>query len=238
MPFISISNPKVRHRVFTAIDLLTIVLSVALIVYISVDTFSGVKFLDDHHYMVFQFWVCMAFIAFFFIELWLSDDRRHYCRSRWFYVILSIPWLNIINYCHIDVPADLTYFLRFIPLARGALAVTIVVGYLSRYRGTNMFASYLVILISIIYFGSLIFMEREQGVNPQVADYGSALWWACMDATTAGSSIEPVTVAGKVTGCIISVMGTIMFPLFTVYATDTVRRYYADRKQRHASALE
>lgn len=226
-----------RELILHIADAVIILLSAGLIAYISVDTFTGVKFLEDHHYMVFQFWVCMVFIAIYFVELWLSNNRKEYMRRRWLYLIVSVPWLNIINYWHIGIPTDLIYFLRFIPLARGALAVTIVVGYLSRNRVTSMFASYMVILLSVIYFGSLIFLERESGVNPQVADYGSALWWACMNATTAGSSINPVTAAGRVTGCVLAVMGTIMFPLFTVYATDTVRRYYANRKQRRETDL-
>ena len=58
-----------------------------------------------------------------------------------------------------------------------------------------------------------------------VNDFGSALWWACMNATTLGCPIDPVTVTGKIIGCVVSVSGIIMFPLFTVYFTSLIRRY-------------
>lgn len=232
-----INSLRDRKRVFNICDAVIILLSAGLIAYISVDTFTGVQFLHDHMYMTFQFWVCVVFMAVFFVELYISHDKRRYVRRRWLYLVFSIPWLNIISYYHIGIPSDLTYFLRFIPLARGALAVAIVVGYLSKNRVTQVFASYVVILTAVIYFGSLIFFEQEQGINPRVPDYGAALWWAALNATTAGSPITPMSVAGKVTGCVLAVMGMIMFPLFTVYATDWVRRYLADRRQRRSTTL-
>ena len=52
-----------------------LVLSVILIVYISVDSINDRNFLENHDYMVFQFWVCVAFIFDFFVELWLSQRK-------------------------------------------------------------------------------------------------------------------------------------------------------------------
>ncbi|WP_301345050.1 potassium channel family protein, partial [uncultured Muribaculum sp.] len=75
------------------------------------------------------------------------------------------------------------------------------------------------------YFASLIFLEKEQPVNNMVPNYGAALWWACMDATTIGSNIYPVTVVGKILAVILAGMGMMMFPLFTVYVTNMVQRY-------------
>lgn len=50
-------------------DSLVLVLSVTLIIWISIDTFNRVDVLADHNYMTFQFWVCMVFIADFFVEM-------------------------------------------------------------------------------------------------------------------------------------------------------------------------
>ena len=46
-----------------------LVLSVILIVYISVDSINDRNFWENHDYMVFQFWVCVAFIFDFFVAL-------------------------------------------------------------------------------------------------------------------------------------------------------------------------
>lgn len=213
-----------QHIVHTALNWIILALSVALIAYLSVDALRGVEFLFDPGYMKFQLLVCIAFIADFFIELYMAPRKWDYIKRRWFFLLLSIPYLNIVSELGLAIGKDALYFVRFIPLARGALALAIVVGYVSTNRLTNIFASYTVVLIAIVYFGSLTFYERELFVNPQVKSYLSALWWACSTATTTGCSIYPVTVAGKVTAAVLAIMGMVMFPLFTVAITSAVRQ--------------
>lgn len=210
-------------RIYKCINWVILALSAGLIVYLSADALRGVNFLYDDGYMTFQLWVCVAFIADFFIELYMSHRRWRYVRRRILFLLLSVPYLNIVRHYGLPVPADVLYFVKFIPLARGMLAMAIVVGYVSANRLTNIFASYSVVLVAIVYFGSLVFFEREQPVNPGVTDYVQALWWACSDATTTGCSIYPVTPAGKITGAVLAVMGMVMFPLFTVAITSAVR---------------
>lgn len=218
------TDSELKSIVDKVADAVVLVLSAALIAYISVDTFTGVEFMHDRHYMRFQFWVCVVFVASYFTGLWATPDRHRYVRRRWVFLLLSVPYLNILSWLDWQPAGEVLYFLRFVPLARGALAMSLVVGAVSRNRMTNVFASYTVILVAIVYFGSLIFYEQESPVNPQVPDFWEALWWASLEATTLGSDINPMTVPGKVLSCVIALMGMIMFPLFTVYMTDTVRR--------------
>ncbi|MCM1076225.1 MAG: ion channel [Bacteroides sp.] len=207
-----------------------IVLSILLIVFISIDTFSGVNFLENHRYMTFQFWVCIVFMVDFFIELGLAADKWCFIRSHFLYFLLSIPYLNLINILHISLTSEQLFFVRFIPLARGVMAMTIVVGAFSQNKLTSFLSSYIVSLASFIYLGSLLFYYCESGVNSEVTDFGLALWWACMNATTLGCDIYPVTVTGKILGCVLSVGGIVMFPLFTVYITSLITRYTKSHK--------
>ena len=223
-----ISN--VRRYAIDVLRWIIIVLSILLIVFISVDTFQGVNFLENHRYITFQFWVCVVFIADFFIELALSKDKWHYVRTHFLYFILSIPYLNLIDLFHIQLTAQQLFFVRFIPLARGVMAMTIVVGAFSENKLTSFLASYIVSLASFIYLGSLLFYYCESGVNAEVTNFWLALWWACMNATTLGCDIYPVTVTGKILGCVLSIGGIVMFPLFTVYITSLIRRYATSHK--------
>ena len=206
-----------------ALHTLILMLSVLLIVFISIDTFHDVPFLQNRTYMRFQLWVCIIFMADFFIELPLASDRRRYVRNRLLFLLLSVPWLNIVDMLRLPLTESELYWVRFIPLARGVLAMSIVVGYVSRNRLSSMFASYTSIMIAFLYLGSLIFLYKEHPVNPLVPDFWSALWWACMDATTTGCNIQPVTLAGQIIGMVLAAMGMVMFPLFTVYITNLVR---------------
>jgi hypothetical protein len=167
----------------------------------------------------------VIFILDFFIELWLAEHKGRYFARRWLFLLLSIPYLNILQAMHTTFTSQELYFVRFIPLARGGLALSIVIGYMTGNWVASLFKRYLVVMVLIIYFASLIFLNREQPVNDMVPNYGAALWWACMDATTIGSNIYPVTVTGKILGVLLAALGMMMFPLFTVYITNWVQRY-------------
>lgn len=225
----------VQKRITGILNTTVLILSVLLIVFISVDTFKGIPFLDNHAYMTFQFWVCIVFMSVFFIEISFAKNKWRYVRRRWLFFILSIPVLNIINQFNLNLSAETIYFLRFIPLARGGLAISIIVGFFAHNRIASVFASYTAILVLVVYFCSLIIFEREQPVNPQIPDYSSALWFSCMVVTTIGCNIAPLTISGKVLQIVLSGMGMIMFPLFTVFITSTVIRLRQQRADKIAA---
>lgn len=219
-------EPKAERYIMTIMNLVVLGLSAALISWISYDTFKRIDFLSNHAYMTFQYWVCMVFILDFFLGLYYADQKWSYFKRRFWFLLLSIPVLNIVNYLNITLSPDMLYFARFIPLARGALALAIVVGYVSSNAVSSLFASYITIMLFIAYFCSLIFYQREAGVNPDVNSYWTALWWTMMNLSTVGCAISPVTVAGKIVAVILPISGMIIFPLFTVYLTDYVTRSF------------
>ncbi len=217
--------PK-RHGniVLDVMNFIVLILSVLLIVFISVDTFKKINFLENSVYMHFQFWVCIIFIIDFFVEMHYAGNKWRFFRHRIAFLLLSIPYLNLISLLDIELSADALYFVRFIPLARGALALSIVIGYVSSNAVTSLFMSYIAIMLLVTYFCSLIFFQKEQPVNPQVDTYWTALWWAAMNMSTVGCDVSPVTVSGKIVAVILPIAGMVIFPLFTVYLTDYVSR--------------
>lgn len=216
---------KSADYVLPLMHTIVLVLSVLLIVFISYDTFNGENFIDNLAYMRFQFWMCMFFILDFFVE-WIYAERkwRYFC-TRFIFLLLSIPYLNILPYLELGPRLEHLYILRFIPLSRAALAISIVFGYFSKNAVTNLFSSYLVILLMIVYFCSLIFFQYEHGVNTDVDTYWTALWWSAMNMSTVGCYINPLTVEGRVIAVVLPIAGMIIFPLFTVYLTDYVKRH-------------
>lgn len=218
-----------RSIILWVMHTMVLILSVLLIVFISVDTFENKNFLVNSRYMTFQFWVCLGFIADFFVEMAFAPDKWRYVRRRFLFLLLSIPYLNILDLTDIELGYEALYFVRFIPLARGALALSIVFGYFSKNAVTSLLVSYLVMLVMVVYFCSLIFYQAEHAVNPQVDTYWTALWWAGMNMGTAGCYISPMTVAGRIVAVVLPFAGMVIFPLFTVYLTDYVKRRSATR---------
>lgn len=210
------SHQKSEKIVLSTMNFIVLILSVLLIVWISYDTFKRIDFLENHAYMTFQLWVCIVFVSDFFVGLYYAEDKWRWFRRRIVFLLLSIPYLNIVTLFDIHISSNMLYFIRFIPLARGALALSIVISYLSSNAVTSIFMSYLSIMLLVTYFCSLIFYQREAGVNPEVISYWTALWWSAMNVTTVGCDISPVTTSGKIIAVILPIVGMIIFPLFTV----------------------
>lgn len=217
-------HPFVKVIILT-MQALVIIMSTILIAFISYDTFEGENFMTNHLYIRFQFWMCIVFVADYFIEMAFTADKWKYAWRRLPFLLISIPYLNLIPLLHLPVNVEHWYLLRYIPLTRAALAISIVFGYFSKNAVTSFFMSYLVILLMIVYFGSLIFYQYEHGVNPHISDYWMALWWTAMNVSTVGCYINPMTVEGHIIAVILPIAGMIIFPLFTVYLTDFVKRH-------------
>lgn len=219
--------PEKNGRRYTA-DIshsVVLVLSLLLIVYISYDTFNGIPFLENHTYMTFQFWVCVAFMADFFIELFLAENKKSYLEGRWFFLIISIPYLNIINLTDITLSNQVLFYIRFIPLMRGAYSLSMVMGYISHNRAVSLMSQYMAILLQLVYIFSLIFYYEEHPVNPNVKSFWDALYWSAMNVTTVGCYFSAITPIGKIISIILPISGTLMLPLFTVVITSKVKAF-------------
>ena len=212
-----------KRGISGVLHVMILLLSLFLIVDISIDTFNNIPFISQTSYLKTQFWICMFFIADFILEFFLSKDKIHYLQTHFLFLLVSIPYLNIINYYDFTFSAEVTYFLRFIPLVRSGWALAIVVGWLTSNRASGLFVSYLTMLLAMVYFSSLIFFVIEQKVNPEVKDYNDALWWAFMDVTTVGSNIIAITPTGRILSVLLAALGMMMFPIFTVYVTSLVQ---------------
>lgn len=212
--------------IFMVLHIIILVLSVLLVVLISIDTFNGIDFYEQPRFEKWQFWICIVFMADFFIELILSDNKRRYLATRIMFLIVSIPYQAIIYRYGWDIyiSKEVSYLIRYMPLIRGGYAMAIVVGWFTSNKATGLFFSYIITLFSTVYFASLTFYLFEHGVNPLVKVYKDALWWAAMDVTTVGSNIVAVTGVGRVLSVLLAALGMMMFPIFTVYVTNILTK--------------
>ena len=139
-----------------------------------------------------------------------------------FFLLVSIPYINIIAYYGIELNPEMQYLIRFVPMIRAGYVLALVLGVLFSNKISGLFATYLGLLIATVYFASLMFFIEEHYINPGVSTYWSALWWAFMDVTTVGCNINCITPTGKVLGVILAAEGLILFPVFTVYITNSL----------------
>lgn len=223
------------------LQLSVLLLSAYLVYMISITVFRGETYFNSSHLMTAQLWICIWFIIVFFIEFFLSGKEKwQYLRRNFIFLLISVPYLNIINKM-----GWVGYFsvqeielIRFIPLIRSGYALWVVVRWLSANKISSILLTYVIILFSCIYFGSLIFYGYEKGANNLVTTYWDAAWWACMNATTVGSNIYAVTPVGKILSVLLAALGMMMFPLFTVYITSKVTGRAAGRKREEKGELK
>lgn len=203
---------------------LGVIASIILIVSISLEIFKGDPFLKQTIYFDTQFWICIYFCVDFFIFWLLSDNKWRFFKRYFIVILLSIPYLSLIDDIHQHLTESQIYLIRLIPLIRGAAAFILLVLLIVRRNTTALFISYFILLFAIIYFMTLLFFVEERGLNPEVKHFSDSLWWGAMTVTTLGSVIQPVTVAGKVITTSLAAVGMTIFPIFTAFITTLVNR--------------
>ena len=230
----SLTRPKhsnVKRNILRTLHILVLMCSISLIVLISYDCFRNISFLANETYMNIQFWICLFFIFDVIVEFFFAPKKWKYICSHLFFLIVSIPYLNIISYYGINLSPEMQYLVRFIPMIRAAYVLTIVLGVLATDKISSLFTAYVGLLVATVYFASLMFFIEEHYINPGVTTYWSALWWSFMDVTTVGCNINAITPTGKVLAVILAAEGLILFPIFTVYITNALTRKSAENTQ-------
>lgn len=230
-------NHPYALRILGFLRIAVLAVSIALIVMISLDVFSnGISFPFSGIYMRSQLPVCLLFLADFFAELFFAARKGRFLRRNIFFFLISIPYTWLIQRLGLHPSGTVAYALHFMPTLRATMALAVVISFVSKNPVIGLFASYASILTLAVYFSSLIFYLHEGGVNPGVGSYWSALWWCCLQATTLGASFYAVTTVGKAIAMVLSMMGMLMFPLFTVYVTQIVKKYMSVRRNASPAA--
>lgn len=199
------------------LNYIVLILAFGLIFFISLDTYRDVNYLENATYMKYQFAVCMVFLAEYIYLFIISRHKVRFLFLALPYLIVSIPWLNLIEFFNINVDRELLHYLCSIPIFRGLVALVMCVNYVAKKITTTVFVSYLLVIIPTIYMCGLFFYVAEKAVNPDVKNFWYALWWAGMNVSTIGCYINPATATGMVLGLFLSLLGLVMLPLFTVY---------------------
>lgn len=213
-----------RDSIILWTRIIVIVLAGVMIAYITYDTLRNISFIADPRYMKIQLWICIAFLVDILIETLLSPHKLRFLLRHTLFILICIPYLNIFSSCGVTIAPELYYVFRFMPMIRAAFVLAIVCGGISGNWVQNLFSVYLILLLSAVYFCSLMFFVDEHYLNPDVRSYWDSLWWSIMAMTTTGCNINPVTPTGKVISVVLSAGGLILFPVFTVYITSRLTK--------------
>ena len=218
----SVAISKRDKILLDTLHFLVLVASCIMIIWITRSTLTSMSFLVDTSYLNFQFWVCILFMIDIAVEWYYSQQKLRYIITNSLFIIISIPYLNIIHHFNLQLPGEVMYLIRFIPLIRAGYVFALVSGALTSNKSLSIFWVYMIWVITSLYIGALLFFVEEHSINPQVDTIWTSLWWAALDMTTVGSNINAMTATGKTIAIILSAEGLMLFPVFTVYVTNAV----------------
>lgn len=218
----TVASDSNRSATCTFMSFVTLLAGIALLVSVSYEIITGNHEVFSDWYLTTQLCVCIVFMADFFIRLGVTDkdDRSRYFWRNLPYFLLSVPYLNIIDWFDLPLDREWTMLIGIIPLLRTLVAVYVVVRWFVERGVRRMFTAYAFTVIIITYLAALVFYDYEVMVNARLHGFGNAVWWAFMGMTTVGAEIFPVTAVGKVLAVILPALGMLMLPLFTVYVAD------------------
>lgn len=204
---------------------ITLILSAVILIGISYDTLIyNDPFYPNTRFAHLQSAVCLFFLADLIFNFSICREKKRFFPIYAISFLVCVPWAPILDFLNVSVAPNIRYFMRFLPLLRCSYALTVVIGWITAGAVSKVFYTYLFTLATGVYLCSLAFYVSESGINPQVTHYTDALFWACMDAVTVGCNIEPVSPVGKILAVFDAALGIMMFPLFTVYVTDSLMR--------------
>lgn len=205
---------QVLRRIF---NVLSLVSGILLLVAMSWEILTGVSTHFSPTYLWIQFFVCLVFMADFFIRMAVDEHKgRFFLRNCWF-LLISIPYMNIIAWTGIDVSRQWSVLIIAVPLLRVVLALYIVIRWWLNKQIAQLLWAYIFAVLSFSYVSALIFFDFERHVNPGLHDFGDALFWVALNVTAIGADLVPVTLVGKILNVLLPVFGMLLFPIITAY---------------------
>lgn len=154
-------------------------------------------------------WVIWAAFALeLTVKTFLAPRRLHHLRTHWFdVVIVFVPFLRAVR---------IFYALRALQLLRLA-GLAAKVGELIRDLFGRRGMPYALLVGGILILSSTIAVTiAERGHGGTIDNFGTALWWAVVTATTVGyGDVAPVTPAGRGIAVFVMCVGITLFGLFT-----------------------
>lgn len=200
--------------------MINLIAGIALLVGVSIEVLTGNHHTYSEWYMWLQLVVCIIFITDFASALTRRDAESRYYMLNLLFLLISIPYLNIMDWLDFRASRGVAVVVAALPLVRSFVAMGVVVQWFISGKVNRLFSAYLFTVVCFTYLAALMFYDYELGVNDKLQGFGNALWWAWMNVTTVGAAIFPVTAVGKVLAVLLPALGMMFFPIFTIYVTN------------------
>ncbi len=192
----------------------------------------------------------LVFVAEYAGRLWVAPEDPD-CKSRLAWVRSPLAVIDLLAILpallYLFFPMDLRILrtfrmLRLLKLTRYSPALGMLFAVFEEEAG-SFFAGFFILLVMLIFAASGAWIAEHEAQPEAFGSIPAAMWWAMATLTTVGyGDVTPVTVAGKVFGALITVIGIGMAALpagiLASGLNDQLHRRRARMEREFRAALE
>lgn len=206
---IAYRNIEAAERL-TTLQVVTLLLSVYVLIALSIQSVFSLApetnaFLDR-----IDFYVCLVFLADFFICLYRAPSKPAFLKWGWVDFISSIPMLDMFRIGRV------VRIIRIFRILRAFRSTKNLLNYLLRDRKTTSFAAVATISFMLIVFSSIAILQLETSPDANIKTPVDAFWWAYVTITTVGYGDKfPLSPEGRIVAAVLMTAGVGLFGTFT-----------------------
>ena len=214
-----------RSRAATIVRTALAALIVANVAAVVVETVPGVQQAAGHALLTFEVVSLVVFSIEYLLRLWSAPEQPHlrgrFARLRWAVTPAAlIDLLAIVPAflpAHLDLRllrlARLLRLLRVAKLGRYSLALR-TLQHVLRQKAPDLLSLAFVLLILLVLSSSLMFLLEHDAQPEAFSSIPATMWWGIVTLTTIGyGDMTPVTIAGRLLGAVVALLGIGMFAL-------------------------
>ena len=233
-----------------ALEIAIIVLIISNVGAVILETVDTIYFRWQLLFDVFEYLSLSVFVVEYLTRLWVAPENPE-IRSRAAWMITPLAIIDLLAILPallvFFVPVDLRILrtfrlLRLLKLTRYSPALGMLLAVFEEEAGA-FFAGFFILMLMLIFAASGAWLAEHQVQPEAFGSIPAAMWWAVATLTTVGyGDVTPVTVAGKIFGAIITIVGIGMAALpagiIASGLNDQLHRRRAYLKARFRKALE
>ncbi|MCG8669792.1 MAG: ion transporter [Pseudomonadales bacterium] len=222
------SNASLRARVYwwlerpdndakgpRLLDIALIILIILNVTAVILETVDSLYFRWQQAFDIFEAISLTIFVIEYLARLWVAPENPH-IKSRFKWATSPIAIIDLLAILpallYLFIPIDLRILrtfrmLRLLKLTRYSPALGMLLAVFEEESGA-FFAGFFILSLMLIFAASGAWLAEHEAQPDAFGSIPAAMWWAVATLTTVGyGDVTPITVAGKIFGAIITVVG-------------------------------
>lgn len=220
-----LERPSRRDRLSWIIEIALIVLILASVSAVALETVPELFARYPAEFRIFDFFVTMAFTLEYVARVWAAPEgvpeeaawrvRLRYMRSPMAVIdlIAILPF-----YLALFIPLDFQLFrvlrlLRIYKLTRYSPALSVLMSVI-REEAASLLAAFSILTILLVFAAAGAYLVEHEAQPEAFGSVPAAMWWSMVTLTTVGyGDVTPITTMGRIFGGAITILGVGMAAL-------------------------